>query len=404
MIRAALAGAQHDVDTSARSALWNFAYTVDGIDNVAGGARRGTVVTGVAAGEVTLRLGPLVGWHGMSLFASVFAMHGGAPSDIVGDVQGVSSLQAPPALRLMEIWVQQNLLADRLSILVGRYDINSEFYRLQSGDLFLNSSLGIGPEFALSGVAGPSTYPNTAVGGRIEVKPSPNVVWRAAVLDGVPVNRPDIAGGGVHLFAPGDGALIATELAALARPDSAAKPRRRRFLIGRGRTRMYSGKLAVGGWYYAARLPDLVDTMATGAPELHRGSGGAYLIADATLWSMRKGASRALTAFAQLGVGDDRVNPVGGYTGAGLLLTGPFTNRAQDEIGIAIARAHLGSHLARSREPLGSTAAESTLEMTYLAQFSPFALQPDLQYVIHPSARPEIRSALVLGVRGEWSP
>jgi porin len=138
--------------------------------------------------QVTLRLRPLVGWRGARVFVFVLGTHGGTPSSLVGDVQGVSNLQAPAKLRLEEVWLQQNLFGDRLSWLVGRYDLNTEFYRLQSAALFVNSSFGIGPEFALSGRAGPSIFPNTSLGSRIDFKPSPNVVWRAAVLDGVPVD------------------------------------------------------------------------------------------------------------------------------------------------------------------------------------------------------------------------
>ena len=47
------------------------------------------------------------------------------------------------------------LFGNRFSALFGRYDLNSEFYRLQSAGLFLNSSFGIGPEFSLSGQNGP---------------------------------------------------------------------------------------------------------------------------------------------------------------------------------------------------------------------------------------------------------
>jgi porin len=76
----------------------------------------------------------------------------------------------------------------------------------------------------------------------------------------------------------------------------------------------------------------------------------------------------------------------------------------QDELGVAVAAARIGSQLAQSRQPLGSWAGETTLELTYLAQFpSGFALQPDIQYVVHPSAVRTIRNALVLGVRGEFS-
>jgi signal transduction histidine kinase len=52
---------------------------------------------------------------------------------------------------LEEGWIEQNLFGNQFSLLVGRYDLNSEFYRLHSAGLFLHSSFGIGPEFAQSG-------------------------------------------------------------------------------------------------------------------------------------------------------------------------------------------------------------------------------------------------------------
>src|SRR4029077_1966027 len=238
-------------DSGARPVILTFSYTGELVQNADGGARRGATFAGAAGVGSTLLLGRLLGWHGARIFVFALGTHGGAPSDLVGDVQGVSNLEAPAAVRLEEAWLQQNLLDNRLSWLVGRYDLNTEFYRLQSGALFLNSSFGIGPEFAHSGVAGPSIFPNTAVGTRVDFKPSPNVVWRAALLDGVPVDRP---GDGIQLFAPGDGALVVGEVALLARPDTAGVPRQRRFGIGRGRARPYEAKLAIGAWYYTARF------------------------------------------------------------------------------------------------------------------------------------------------------
>src|SRR5437879_6580378 len=327
-------------DSGARPVILTFSYTGELVQNAGGGARRGTSCAGVAGGELTLLLGRLVGWHGARIFVFALGTHGSAPSDLVGDVQGVSNLEAPPpgAVRLEEAWLQQNLLDNRLSWLVGRYDLNTEFYRLQSGALFINSSFGIGPEFAHSGVAGPSTFPNTAVGTRVDFKPSPNVVWRAAVLDGVPVDRP---GAGTRVFASGDGALVVGEVALLARPDTVGVPRHRRFGIGRGQTRPYRGKLAIGAWYYPARFSALVDTLPNGASVQHRGSGGVYLIGDLTV--------RSLTAFAQLGLGDGRVNQIGGYVGGGFTLTAPFTSRAQGTQRLAEEPARKGSHAKAAR-------------------------------------------------------
>jgi porin len=385
-------------DSNAHPVILTFSYSADLVQNAAGGARRGAAVPGAAGVQFTLLLRRLVGWQGARIFVFALGTHGGAPSDFVGDVQGVSNLEAPAAVRLEEAWLQQNLLGNRLSWLVGRYDLNTEFYRLQSGALFVNSSFGIGPEFAQSGRAGPSIFPNTAVGTRVDFKPLPNVVWRAAVLDGLPVGRP---AGGIRLFAPGDGILLVSEVALLSRPDTVGEPRQRRFRIGRGPARSYTGKLALGAWYYTARFPDLVATLPNGASVQHRGSGGAYLIGDQTVWSPRRGRPGALTAFAQLGLGDGRVNQIGGYLGGGLTFTAPFPSRAQDALGLAVAAARNGSHYERAQMAAGApVAGETTMELTYLAQLGSWlSVQPDVQYVIHPGGTRSTRSAVVLGLR-----
>jgi porin len=345
-----------------------FSYTGELVVDVAGGVGRGATVPGVAGVQASLPLNQLVGWSGARAFVVAIGTHGGAPSAFVGDVQGVSNIEAPPAVRLEEAWLQQNLFGNRLSGVVGRFDLNAEFYRLQSGALFLNSSFGVGPEFSQSGGAGkrPSIFPNTAFGARLAFKPSPNLVWRAAAFDGP---------------------MLISEVAVLARSDTAEQPRHRRFEIGRGRTRAYAAKVALGAWYYPARFRDLSDSTS------HRGSGGAYLVADITMGSV--------TTFAQLGLGDGRVNQIGGYVAGGLTLTAPIRSRAQDIVGVGVAAAVNGSHFERAQSVIGVPAAgETTVELTYLAQIGPsVSVQPDAQYVIHPGGTGGLRNATVLGFR-----
>jgi porin len=374
-----------------------FSYTAEVVNNVAGGGRRGTVYDGASAAQFTLHLRRLVGWRGARFFLFVLGTNGGAPSGLVGDVQGLSDLQAPPGVRLEEAWLQQDMFGNRVSLLAGRYDVSTEFYFSTSGDLFINGSLGTGAAFGLSGVEGPSIYPFTAVGGRIAIKPSRNSVVRFAALDGVPVDRP---GGGIHLFAPGDGALLVGELALLSRPDTATLPSDRRFHIGRGLSRPYRGKIALGGWYYTARFPDLFDTLSTGAPVQRHGSGGVYVITDRTLWRASHGAPGFITGFVQLGVGDPRVNQIGGYVGGGFTMTAPFAKRSQDQVGIAVAAARNGSHFVHAQSANGiSTATETALELTYLADFAWLTVQPDLQYILHPGGTRTKRNALVISLR-----
>ena len=170
-----------------------FSYTGVLQSNVAGGARRGTTYGGAAAMQLALTFDRLVPWGGAQLFVFALDTHGGMPTDLVGALQAVSGIESPPGLRVEELWFQQNAFRGRVSVLAGRFDLNSEFYRLQSSALFVHSSLGIGPEFAQSGVAGPSIFPYTSVGARADFKPSADIVWRAAVVNGAPVDR--IGGG-----------------------------------------------------------------------------------------------------------------------------------------------------------------------------------------------------------------
>jgi porin len=345
----------------------------------------------------------LLGWPGATLFLDGLSTHGGHPSRFAGDAQGVSSLEAPARWTLEEGWIEQNLFGNQLSLLVGRYDLNSEFYRLHSASLFLNSSFGIGPELAQSGQGGPSIFPNTSVGTRLAFKPGQSVVLRTAILDGVPVNRP----GGMAIFARGDGVLLVGEAAYLIRPGPTGSPRQPRFRLGRlAGLPPYTGKVALGGWHYTAQFADLSHTTPTGQPVQHQGSSGLYVLADQTVYVDRQHPTRRLTLFSQLGLGDGRVNRFGGYTGAGFVLSGPLVTRTSDELGVAVAAAYNSAHFIDQQRTLGTRVkgVEVALEGTYLIQLTPWlAMQPDVQYVLHPNTDPAISNALVAFLRFELS-
>ena len=108
-----------------------------------------------------------------------------------------------------------------------------------------------------------------------------------------------------------------------------------------------------------------------------------------------------LTVFVQLGLGDGRVNQIGGYLSGGFTLKAPFPSRTQDALGLAVAAARNGSHFKRA-QPMGAApaAGETSLELTYQAQLVPWlTIQPDVQYVIHPGGTQATANSLVLGLR-----
>jgi porin len=384
---------------SDRGIQFGLRYDGEGFANITGGLRRGGNYLGNLNLQLTLDAQRLMGWQGATIFLYGLGIHGGHPSNFVGDAQGVSNIEAPAKWKLEEGWVQQNLFGNRFSALFGRYDLNSEFYRLQSASLFLNSSFGIGPEFSQSGQNGPSIFPFTSVGGRFALKPIEELVLRTAVLDGVPVERPN---GARQVFAKRDGALIVTEAAYVYRPVGSEQPRTREFRIGRNCCGTYTGKLALGGWYYTAAFDDLTRVEADGSPERRHGNGGLYMLGDWTIY--HDSDDRQATLFGQFGIGDQRVNRFAYYSGGGLTFSGFAPARKEDEFGIAVAAAHNGTPFIRSQQDQGNPnrRSEVTLEITYLAQFGAhLAVQPDFQFVFNPNTDPTIRNAVVFMLRFE---
>ncbi|HYS50835.1 MAG TPA: carbohydrate porin, partial [Burkholderiales bacterium] len=201
------------------------------------------------------------------------------------------------------------------------------------------------------------------------------------------------------------GVLVVSEAAYLERPGN-AEPRNRRLRTGRfSELTPYDDKYAIGLWHYTATFEDLSAMDSSGEPVPHRGSSGGYLLVDRLLTRSSTPSDPRIAAFLQLGIGDARVNRFGSYAGAGLVVSGLIPGR-HDELGIAVASARNGSHYLEQQERLGTPAqrSETAIELSYLAQISKsIAVQPDLQYVVHPNTDPAISNALAFLLRFEVS-
>jgi porin len=71
-------------------------------------------------------------------------------------------------------------------------------------------------------------------------------------------------------------------------------------------------------------------------------------------------------------------------------------------MGLAMAMARNGSYYLDAQQQSGSgvDAAETAMELTYLAQVASwFAIQPDVQYVIQPNTDPRLHNATVVQLR-----
>ncbi len=184
-------------------------YTGEVMSSVDGGLREGTRYLDNVDLMLSLDGAVAFGIEGLSFFAYGLYDNGGAISgDLVGDAQGVSNIEADAAVRLYELWVNQDL--GFASVRVGLYDLNTEFDAIDTAGLFVNPSHGIGPDYAQSGLNGPSIFPVTSLGVRLAA-PIGGSLLKFAALDGVPGDPAHPKRTSIR-FDEGDGALLAWEM------------------------------------------------------------------------------------------------------------------------------------------------------------------------------------------------
>ncbi len=354
--------------------------TLDAMQNLHGGARRDGTVLGNFDLTFTVDTARAGWWENGTFFLYLLDNFnaGGMLTDIVGDTQGTSNIQAPPALKIYEAWYEHRFFDGRLSLLAGLHDFNSEFDVLEYASTFINSSFGISPDISQ---VGPSIFPTTAWALRARVQPTRSSYLLAAVYDGMP-GDPGLPHGSLGwskqegVFAALEGGLSSGEA---------------------GDADYF--KLGAGAWLHTARVEDF-----SGQP--HDSNHGIYLIAEKTLFS-EGDDGQGLGAFLQFGLADPHRNQIGSYWGAGLHYTGLLPGRGHDVAGLAVASARNSDHYIRYMEAAAGTTvarAETVVEATYQAEVRPWlTIQPDVQYIINPGTDPARKNALVVGARLEVS-
>ncbi len=333
--------------------------TLEGVQNISGGIARSS------RGLMNLDLimdaeGQALGLSDEGTLHVYFLGNaGGHPTDMIGDLQTSSNIEAPEAFKLYEFWWQQRLAQDHLAWLLGLHDYNATFDALESAALFTNSSFGISPDISQ---LPPSIFPTTALAFMVSLFADQGWYMHGAVYDGVPGDPGDEQG--THVILKQDDGL---------------------FYAGEGgfQDKDTGTKLAVGAW---TRTTDFtVDFSGIS----YTTNAGIYLIGETT-WE------DSWAGFFQLGHADKNRNQVGDYVGAGLTYTGWLA--CDDTIGLGVACAY-ASHGYRTFNP-GMDDYELTIEVTYQCHPRPWlTLQPDLQFIQHPGMDATLDDALALGLR-----
>ncbi len=291
----------------------DLSYTGDLIANTRGGNARKRTYLGAVDATLAWDMAALFERDLGVLFVYGLWNHGGRPSTFVGDVQATDNIDAPDSVRLFEAWWQRTLLDERMSLLVGLYDVNSEFYAIDSAELFLNGSFGMGGELGNTGRSGPATFPVAGWGARFKAEPARGFELQIAVVEGAPGDprRPTATS---LDFDDGEGAFVIAEIAhhrftstADDEEDDITRPLQRRRLGRTWAERPKWLRVSLGTWLYTAKQAHVSRIDGLGEPIESRGHPGLYLIADYEADHLWRDRDTSMSLFVQLGFSDGHV-------------------------------------------------------------------------------------------------
>lgn len=351
---------------------FELSFISDLLANVSGGVAQGTELMGSLLLDFGFDAEAAAGWNGASFHASLLGIYGGPLSPLVGDFQTVSNIEAPPTVRLFSAYYQQSFWQDKLSVLVGLYNVDSEFDIRDSAELFVHSSPGTGGEIGQLGQNGPGIFPVGALGGRLRYE---NAGWYAqtAVIEGAP-GDPDDPFGNTFTLDAQEGLFVIGEVGHVFSDE-----------VGQ------LGKVGLGAWGFTTGFETHLD------PEARAGNRGAYLSLEKTLYREEVEPEQGLSVYLRTGVADGRVNPIETFVGAGLVYTGLFSGRGQDQVGLGLNTGFASVDFLRSGD---FDRHETALELTYsFAVNDHLSIQPELQYILNPGFESGLENAWVVGLR-----
>lgn len=404
-----------------RGITYGFNYTGEVFGVADGGIKSGSRYSGLLETIFDADLDTLSGWRGLKFHTSAYQIHGrGISLEYVGLLNGVSNIEATPATRVFELWLEQDLFKDKLTIRFGqmRVDYDGEFINSQTAGLFLTTTLGWPVVLGSNLPSGGVTFPLAGMGARLKYTPTDQWSFLAAIFNDDPAGP-----------CAGDPQVCNNDGLKFRMQDSP-------FIIGEVQFK-YSdnkepgslkGQVKLGAFSDLGKFEDqrfstdglsLADPLSNGIASQHHANHGIYGVIDQQIYRPTHngaGANDGVTAFGRIsGLPADR-NLVDFAFDAGVRFTGMVPGRPSDEFGIAVGYNKVSSSVSGldrdtaffTGDVIPVRSNEFIAELTYKAQIAQgWTLQPDLQYIWRPGAnaadpndptRP-IENALVLGLR-----
>jgi len=326
-------------------------YVGDVYGNFAGGIKTGAGFLGMANLKIGFDTEKAGWWKGGSFFVNGASTHGKSPTEnFTGDFQVVSNIDAGDLIYLHELWFRQHL--GKLEFTIGLQDMNTQFAASGNGSYYLNSSFGIPP--VISDNVPVPIFPLTGIGISVSAEITDRLSWLGAMFDGSPT---DFENNHYNLnwdWDRDDGVLCISEM------------------HFNGLLNSQNGVYKGGAYYHTGAFEN--NNVGLKSQTINRNY-GFYTMADQTLW---KGLDdKKVDLFAQLAWSSGSVNTHNFYAGGGLNFYELFDCGHENTLGVAVA--HAGFHRGFHKH-------ETVVETFFNYQLNEFiSLQPDFQYIIHPS-------------------
>ncbi|CAN5398667.1 carbohydrate porin [soil metagenome] len=400
---------------------FNATYIAEVFGNVSGGMRRGSIYTGRLDLGMDADLEKIVGWSGAKFHANMYQIHGqGLSRDYVGNLMLVSGVEALPATRLYELWIEQSLYDGKLLVKVGQQASDVEFIDSKYDDIFTNSALGWPGITGINLLAGGPSPPLAVPGVRIKAQLSDNFTAYAAIFDGdaAPPDSlvdPQIANPHGISFRVNDPPWIIGQL-------------KYGFQLGQSKL---PGTINGGAWKHIGEFNDqryavggvpLADPAGSGEPQKLRGNQGIFGVYEQMLTRASQGSDKGIGFFVRTSISPSDRNLISFYLDGGFQFSCFNEARPNDKFGIAMTYARI-SDAARAADrdvqiftgtPYPVRDFEAVFEMTYLAEIKTgWTVQPVFQYVFHPGGSvPDpndpaqtrrIKDAAVFGLRSTFN-
>jgi porin len=176
------------------------------------------------------------------------------------------------------------------------------------------------------------------------------------------------------------------------------------------------GAYRAGYWYDTSNQPNVFLAangmplvLNPGVPPLMENSeSGYYLMLQQQVTSVRGDPTRGLTLYANWVQADRDTATIDQLFTFGVVYTGPFDARPQDDVGFAVGVTHVNNKVAQGQElqnanglgPVAVQGSEYPFELYYsFNAMKGLMLRPNIQYIHHPGGTSENSDVVVLGLK-----